>query len=97
MTKVVFVYGYTTFLPGSWSVGDFFTYYTMVLVAPVLFFGWKVVKRSKFVKPHEADLIWDRPVIDAYEDSFTEYAPGFWTEVFQMFGFRRNRMKTQQV
>ncbi|KAH8694857.1 amino acid permease/ SLC12A domain-containing protein [Talaromyces proteolyticus] len=97
MTMVVFVYGYTTFLPGNWSVGDFFTYYTMVLVAPVLFFGWKVVKRTKFIKPHEADLIWDRPIIDAYEASFTEYAPGFWTEVFQMFGFQRNRMETQQA
>ncbi|CRG89356.1 General amino acid permease AGP2 [Talaromyces islandicus] len=95
MTMVVFVYGYTTFLPGSWSVGDFFTYYTMVLVAPILFFGWKVIKRTRFVKPHEADLIWDRPVIDAYEASFTEYAPGFWIEVFQMFGFRKNRMETQ--
>ncbi|KAJ5698773.1 hypothetical protein N7462_000778 [Penicillium macrosclerotiorum] len=97
MTCVVCCYGYSTFLPGNWSVGDFFTYYTMVLVAPVLFFGWKIVKRTKFVKPHEADLIWDRPIIDAYEATFTEYAPGFWTEILQMFGLRRNRKERQNI
>lgn len=91
MTFVVCCYGYSTFLPGAWSVSSFFTYYTMVLAAPVFFFGWKIVKRTKFVKPHEADLVWDRPVIDAYEATFTDYTPGFWTEIFQLFGFRRGR------
>lgn len=97
MTTVVCCYGYSTFLPGSWSVGTFFTYYTMVLAAPVFFFGWKLVKRTKFVKPHEADLVWDRPVIDAYEATFMEYAPGFWTEIFQMFGFKRDRREVQVI
>lgn len=94
---VVCTYGYAVFLPGSWVVGDFFTYYTMVLLAPVLFFGWKLIKRTKFIKAQEADLIWDRPIIDAYEASFVEYAPGFWTEIFQMFGFRRSRKEKRQI
>ncbi|KAJ5223006.1 amino acid permease/ SLC12A domain-containing protein [Penicillium citrinum] len=97
MTMVVCTYGYAVFLPGSWVVGDFFTYYTMVLLAPVLFFGWKLIKRTKFIKAQEADLIWDRPIIDAYEASFVEYAPGFWTEIFQMFGFRRSRKEKRQI
>jgi len=97
MTMVVCTYGYAVFLPGNWVVGDFFTYYTMVLLAPVLFFGWKLIKRTKFIKAQEADLIWDRPVIDAYEASFIEYAPGFWTEIFQMFGFRRSRKEKRQI
>lgn len=97
MTMVVCTYGYAVFLPGSWVVGDFFTYYTMVLLAPVLFFGWKLIKRTKFIKAQEADLIWDRPVIDAYEASFVEYAPGFWTEILQMFGFRRSRKEKRQI
>ncbi|KAJ5085138.1 hypothetical protein N7532_009909 [Penicillium argentinense] len=96
MTMVVCTYGYTTFLPGKWTVSDFFTYYTMVLLAPVLFFGWKLLKRTKFIKAHEADLVWDRPVIDAYEASFMEYAPGFWTEIAQMFGFLRSRREKRQ-
>ncbi|OJJ42807.1 hypothetical protein ASPZODRAFT_76018 [Penicilliopsis zonata CBS 506.65] len=91
MVAVVCVYGYTTFLPGHWSIADFFTYYTMVIIAPVLFCGWKLVKRTKFVKASEADLVWDAPVIDAYEATYIEDAPGFWTEILQMFGMRRNR------
>ncbi|KAF3388771.1 General amino acid permease AGP2 [Penicillium rolfsii] len=97
MTCVVCCYGYSTFLPGKFTVGDFFTYYTMVLAAPVLFFGWKIFKRTKFVKATEADLIWDRPIIDAYEATFTEYSPGFWTEILQMFGFRRKKQITQEI
>ncbi|KAJ5168502.1 uncharacterized protein N7482_004096 [Penicillium canariense] len=97
MTCVVCCYGYSTFLPGNWTVGGFFTYYTMVLLAPVLFFGWKIIKRTKFIKAQEADLIWDRPVIDAYEATFTEYAPGFWTEILQMFGLRRDKRERQQI
>jgi amino acid transporter len=97
MTCVVCCYGYSTFLPGKFTVGDFFTYYTMVLAAPVLFFGWKIFKRTKFVKASEADLIWDRPVIDAYEATFNEYSPGFWTEILQMFGLRRKKQITQEI
>lgn len=97
MTCVVCCYGYSTFLPGKFTVGGFFTYYTMVLAAPVLFFGWKFLKRTKFIKAHEADLIWDRPVIDAYEATFTEYTPGFWTEILQMFGLRRKKKIVQEA
>jgi amino acid transporter len=82
---VVTCYGYPTFLPGHFTVEDFFTFYLMVLVAPVLFFGWKFLKRTKFIKPLEADLIWQKPIIDAYEESYTEPAMGFWQEIGQMF------------
>lgn len=97
MTCVVCCYGYSTFLPGKFTVGDFFTYYTMVLAAPVLFFGWKIIKRTRFIKAQDADLVWDGPVIDAYEATFTEYAPGFWTEIAQMFGFRRKKQIDQEI
>lgn len=88
---VVTCYGYTTFLPGNFTADTFLTYYMMVLVAPVLFFGWKLFKRTKFIKPLECDLVWQGPVIDAYEASYNEPAVGFWTEIGQMFGFRRNK------
>lgn len=29
----------------------------MVFACPVFYVGWKVVKKSKFVKPEEADLV----------------------------------------
>ncbi|RKL39147.1 hypothetical protein BFJ70_g6128 [Fusarium oxysporum] len=38
-TCVVCCYGYSTFLPGNFTISGFFTCYTMVLVAPITFFG----------------------------------------------------------
>lgn len=61
----------------------------MQIVIPPLFLIWKVIKKTKFVKAHEADLVWERPLIDAYEASFMDPPVGFWREVGQMFGFRR--------
>jgi len=82
---VVTCYGYPVFLPGRWSLDTFFTFYLMVLVALVLFFGWKLLKKTKFIKPLECDLVWQKPVIDAYEENFTEDAKGFWQEIGEMF------------
>jgi amino acid transporter len=87
---VVFVYGYSTFKPGNFTLESFFTYYTMVGVAPVLFIFWKVLKRTKWLKPHEVDLVWDAPLIDAYEASFITPPVGFWTEMLQLVGLKRN-------
>lgn len=41
----------------GWDVGTFFSYYTMCFVCPILYVGWKVVKKTKVVKPAEADLV----------------------------------------
>lgn len=94
MTFVVCTYGYSVFLPGAWDVGTFFTYYTMVLVDPILYVGWKLFKRTKIIKPHETDLVWERATVDAYEAAYDEPIDGFWTEILQMFGIRRHK-KTQ--
>lgn len=90
-TFVLACYGYETFLPGNWDLGTFFSYYTMVFVAVVTYAGWKLLKRTKVVKPEEADLIWDKPVIDAYEASIKTKPVGFWNEVLQMLRLRRRR------
>lgn len=89
MTIVVLFYGYSSFTP--WDVGTFFSFYTMVLVAPVLFVGWKLIKRTRFVSATEADLVWERPIVDAYEASFISAPVGFWTELLQMVGLRRKK------
>ncbi|KAK1148490.1 hypothetical protein N8T08_009495 [Aspergillus melleus] len=82
-------YGYTSFTP--WSVENFFSNYTMQIVAPCLFIFWKVFKRTKYVKPHEVDLVWERPAIDSYENSITTPPVGFWTEMLRLVGLRRRR------
>ena len=86
LTCVVTCYGYTVLLPGGWSVDSFFTYYMMVLVDPVLFVAWKLLKKTRIVEPGKADLVWDKPTIDAYEDSYAEERVGFWRDVLNMFG-----------
>jgi len=70
MIMIVFCYGYTAFAP--WSVDSFFIYYTMLILAPITYFSWKLIKRTKIVKPLEADLVWERPTIDAYEQTFID-------------------------
>lgn len=89
MCLVVFFYGYSSFTP--WSVETFFSYYTMLIVAPILFVGWKFLKGTKIVRPHEADLVWERHIVDAYEESFFSPPVGFWTEMIQLVGFKRNQ------
>ena len=87
---VVFVYGYSTFKPGNFTAETFLTYYTMVIVAPILFIFWKVFKKTKWLAPHEVDLVWDAPLIDAYEASFITPPVSFWTEMLQLIGLKRN-------
>jgi len=87
MIFTVAVYGYATFLPGWWDLGTFFSYYTMVFVCPILYVGWKVVKKTKLVRAEDADLVWERPVIDAYEETVRGQHMTFWEDVRQMMGF----------
>lgn len=88
MVFIVFTYGYSSFKP--WSVENFFIYYAMLIVAPILYGTWKVIKRTKIVSSRELDLIWDAPVIDAYEETFYEPPMGFWTELLQLVGIKKH-------
>ncbi|KAF7556452.1 hypothetical protein G7Z17_g1444 [Cylindrodendrum hubeiense] len=85
-TIILFCFGYSSFTP--WSVSNFFANYTMQLLAPCLFFGWKIIKKTRYIKPADVDLVWERPIIEAYEDSVTAPVVGFWTEMGQMVGLR---------
>lgn len=48
--------GYTVFLPGYWAVDDFLYYYLMLFISMAAFIFWKVWKRTKLIKPEDADL-----------------------------------------
>ncbi|KAH0594027.1 hypothetical protein MHUMG1_08350 [Metarhizium humberi] len=85
---VVLTYGYYAFWP-KWDVEVFFQSYSMQILAVLLFVGWKLLKKTRYIPPKEVDLVWQRPEIEAYENSFTEPPVGFWTEMVQMVGFRR--------
>lgn len=42
----------------------------MIAVCPLLFIAWKLLKRSKFYKPEEVDLVKNLDEIEEYEASF---------------------------
>ncbi|KAF4485721.1 carnitine transporter [Fusarium agapanthi] len=83
---VVMCYGYKSFKP--WDVESFFKNYTMQIVAPCLFIFWKLYKKTRWLRPHEVDLIWERPIIDAYENSITTPPTGFWQEIGMLVGLK---------
>ncbi|PHH63758.1 hypothetical protein CDD81_5523 [Ophiocordyceps australis] len=85
-TLVVLFYGYEAFAP--WDVANFFRHYSMQILAPILFIGWKLLKRTRFVRPHETDLVWQRPLIDRYEASLTDEPTSFWQEIAQLCGIK---------
>lgn len=92
---VALFYGYTVFKP--FNVEAFFQNYTMQIVSPVLYLGWKIVKRSKKVKPAELDLVWERPMVDLYEESFLGPPTSFWLEMGQLLGFKRHMRDDERV
>lgn len=89
MVLVVLCYGYSSFSP--MSISSFFSYYTMVGIAPILYVGWKLIHRTPFIKASEVDLIWEAPIVDAYEESFLSPPVGFWTEMIQLVGLKRGK------
>ncbi|KAK5169383.1 uncharacterized protein LTR77_005358 [Saxophila tyrrhenica] len=90
MSTIVCVYGYQSYTP-SFDVESFFSYYTMLILAPILFLGWKLIKRTRLVPAREVDFVWERPTLDAYEASFTDEPLGFWVEMLQLVGIKKRR------
>jgi amino acid transporter len=87
---IVFMYGYAVFLPGMWLIDTFMSSYAMLMVAPCLYLFWKFFKKTRIIPSKEVDLVWDAPLIDAYEASFITPPIGFWTEMVQLIGLKRN-------
>ncbi|OAK98564.1 hypothetical protein IQ06DRAFT_20706 [Phaeosphaeriaceae sp. SRC1lsM3a] len=69
---MTFVGGYTVFLEGMWDVPNFLFSYLMVFLFPTLFIGWKLLKRTKWHKPHEVDLVTDLAEIEEYHRNYVE-------------------------
>ncbi|RMY51243.1 hypothetical protein D0863_14645 [Hortaea werneckii] len=69
-TVMASVGGYPVFLPGSWDTPSFIFSYFMIALCPILFVGWKVIKRTRLRKPHEVDLKGEIEEIDEYTRNF---------------------------
>lgn len=44
----------------------------MIFLFPVLYFGWKFIKKTKFKRAHELDLQEDLEEIEVYTRNFVE-------------------------
>jgi yeast amino acid transporter len=71
---MTFVGGYTVFLPGKWNVPTFLFSYTMIGVFPALFVGWKVFKKTSWLKSEEVDLRQDVEEIEVYSRDYVPVA-----------------------
>jgi amino acid transporter len=67
---MAWVGGYTVFLPGRWSVPDFLFSYMMLFIFPVLYGAWKLVHRTRRVRPELADLRQDLAAVEDYARNF---------------------------
>lgn len=75
---MTFVGGYTVFLPGFWDVPNFLFSYMMVFLFPIIFLGWKFVKKTKRVTAHECDLVTDLAEIEEYTRNFVPVPETNW-------------------
>ncbi|TIA55802.1 amino acid permease [Aureobasidium pullulans] len=69
-TVMAFVGGYTVFLPGKWDVPTFIFSYFMIGLFPVLFVGWKLIKKTKWTPATQVDLRGEVEEIEEYQASF---------------------------
>ncbi|KAM5381868.1 hypothetical protein ACJZ2D_002858 [Fusarium nematophilum] len=64
-----------------WNAEAFSGSQEIQIVAPVLYFGWKPIKKTKRVEAAEVGPVWERPMVDAYENSVKEPPTGLWKNV----------------
>ncbi|ERF70679.1 hypothetical protein EPUS_02545 [Endocarpon pusillum Z07020] len=72
---MAFVGGYPVFILDRWNVPTFLFSYMMIFVFPILFVGWKLIKKSKWYKPGEADLYKDVDEIEEYQRTYVPTPP----------------------
>lgn len=63
----IFILGYACFIPGRWSLDDFLFSYVLVFVNIAIFIICKFWKKTKFIKPVDADLTSGLKEIELHE------------------------------
>jgi amino acid transporter len=62
------------FLPGKWDVPTFIFSYFMIGLFPVLFIGWKLIKKTKWTRAVDVDLQGEVEEIEEYQANFVPSA-----------------------
>lgn len=79
---VILFNGFAVFMYGNWNVSDFIAAYVGIPIFFVCFFGWKLIKRTKWLRADEADLYTGKAEVDAEEAHWVEPVPRNWLERF---------------
>ncbi|KAH7007424.1 amino acid permease/ SLC12A domain-containing protein [Ilyonectria destructans] len=67
--------GYGVFIKGHWSFSGFFTAYFTIIFFLVIYFGWKIVKKTSFIKAEDMDFQTGLAEVEAHENSLSLKAP----------------------
>ena len=62
--------GYYVFLDGQWDAPSFIFSYFSVALFPALYFGWKLIWKTKIKRAHEVDLKGEVAEIEEYTRNF---------------------------
>ncbi|KAI9814894.1 MAG: hypothetical protein M1832_005622 [Thelocarpon impressellum] len=62
---IIIFNGWLVFTTGNWSVQNFITAYVGIPIYFSLFAFWKIFKKTKFIKPVEADIFTGKAALDA--------------------------------
>lgn len=67
---VIFIKNFTVFLGDSFAYKNFITGYIVLPIFLIMYFGYKIIYKTKILKPEEVDLNTYRDVIDAEFEQF---------------------------
>ncbi|KAI8682451.1 AA-permease domain-containing protein [Fusarium sp. Ph1] len=80
---IIFFNGFAVFFPGNWNVYNFVTAYIGIPIFVVLFMGWKVARRTKWLSPQERDLFTGKAEIDALDEIWEDDKPkNIWQKIW---------------
>ena len=74
--------GFPVFLAGNWDTATFVTSYLPIALFFVLFFGYKLIKRTKFIRYEDMDFVTgNREGIVEHEDPPKNWVEKVWRKV----------------
>lgn len=80
---IIFFNGFAVFFPGNWNVYNFVTAYIGIPIFVVLFIGWKIAYRTKWLSPQERDLFTGKTEIDALDEIWEDDKPkNIWQKIW---------------
>jgi yeast amino acid transporter len=87
---MAFVGGYSVFILDHWDIPTFLFSYMMIFVFPVLFFGFKLVRKTRWLRSDEVDLYRNLDEIEAYERTYVPIPPKYTCPTLLIFDYIRS-------